>query len=74
MARLWAAGDRAGALALVDDAALGRLTAVGADEVAERARQLHQAGVDVPVVLPAGAATGDYEGALATVLELAKAR
>jgi alkanesulfonate monooxygenase SsuD/methylene tetrahydromethanopterin reductase-like flavin-dependent oxidoreductase (luciferase family) len=68
---LWAAGDRAEALELVDDAALERLAAVGADAVAERARRLREAGVDVPVVLPAGAATGDYEGALATVRELA---
>jgi probable F420-dependent oxidoreductase len=67
---LWAAGDRAAALALVDDAALERLVAVGAEAVAERARLLHEAGVDVPVLLPAGAAPGDYEGALTTVLGL----
>ena len=69
---LWAAGDRAAALALVDDAALDRLVAVGADAVAERARRLTEAGVDVPVVLPAGAEPGDYEGALATVTGLAE--
>ena len=71
---LWAAGDRGAALALVDDAALARLVAVGAEAVSERARLLHEAGVDVPVVLPAGAAPGDYDGALATVLGLANAR
>ncbi len=69
---LWAEGDRTAALALVDDPALEQLVALGADAVANRARLLNEAGVDVPVLLPAGASPGDYEGALATVVGLAE--
>ena len=71
--RRWQAGDRPGALALVDDAAVHRMCAVGSDAVADRARALHAAGVDTPVLLPAGARTGDFEGSLASVTGLASA-
>jgi probable F420-dependent oxidoreductase len=69
--RRWRAGDRSGALALVGDEAVHRLCAVGDEAVAERARALYAAGVDTPVLLPAGAHTGDFDGSLQTVTGLA---
>jgi len=70
-AHLWAADDRAGALRLVDDAAVHRLCAVGAEAVVERAEALRTAGVDTPVLLPAGAELGDFDGSLSSVKLLA---
>jgi probable F420-dependent oxidoreductase len=67
---LWRAGDRRAALAQVDDEGVRRLCAVGADAVAERVRALAEAGVDLPIVLPAGAERGDLEGSMATVRRL----
>jgi alkanesulfonate monooxygenase SsuD/methylene tetrahydromethanopterin reductase-like flavin-dependent oxidoreductase (luciferase family) len=70
-AQLWAAGDRAGALRLVDDAAVHRLCAVGAAAVVERAEALRATGIDTPVLLPAGAEPGDFDGTLASMRALA---
>lgn len=73
-AELWRAGDRRGALALVPEAAVGRLCAVGdGDTVATRARDLHNVGVELPVVLTPGAVPGDVDGPLATIAALAAA-
>jgi alkanesulfonate monooxygenase SsuD/methylene tetrahydromethanopterin reductase-like flavin-dependent oxidoreductase (luciferase family) len=69
--RMWRAGDRRAALAEVDDAGLDRLCAIGRAAVAERARALAAAGVDLPVLLPAGAEYGDLEGSGATIERLA---
>jgi len=66
-ARLWAAGDRAGALRLVGDDAVHRLCAIGDDALLERFDALRAAGIDTPVLLPAGAEPGDFEGSLASV-------
>jgi probable F420-dependent oxidoreductase len=71
---LWRAGDRRGALALVPAEAVHRLCAVGDGEtVARRARDLHAAGVELPVVLTPGAVPGDLDGPLATIAALAGA-
>ncbi len=65
----WNAGDRANALALVDDDVVHALCAVGEDgsATADLARQFHDAGVDLPVVLTIGAGNGDHEGPFTTV-------
>ncbi len=72
-ARRWSVGDRAGALRLVDEAAVHRLCAIGAQAVGDRAVALRAAGADTPVLLPAGAEPGDFEGSLASVNALAEA-
>jgi alkanesulfonate monooxygenase SsuD/methylene tetrahydromethanopterin reductase-like flavin-dependent oxidoreductase (luciferase family) len=69
--RRWSAGDRAGALRLVGDDAVHRLCAIGRDALLERVSALHAAGVDTPVLLPAGAEPGDFEGSLASIEVLA---
>ena len=70
----WAAGRRADALALVGDDVVEALCAVGdGDTVARRVRELHAAGVDVPVLLAAGAEAGDPDAPLRTALETAEA-
>ncbi|HTX13103.1 MAG TPA: LLM class flavin-dependent oxidoreductase [Solirubrobacteraceae bacterium] len=70
-ARRWSHGDRAGALRLVGDDAVHRLCAIGRDALPERVDALHAAGVDTPVLLPAGAEPGDFEGSLASIEVLA---
>ncbi len=65
--RRWRAGERKEALALVADEAVQRLCAVGAAAVAQRSRALYAAGIDTPVLLPAGARPGDFDGSLASV-------
>lgn len=72
--RAWRRGDRREALRLVGDEAVHRLCAVGDGEVvAERARALAAAGVDLPVVLAVAAEPGDEEGPFATVRGTARA-
>lgn len=66
--RCWQAGDRRGALALIPDAAVHRMCAVGrAEVVAERARELAASGVALPILLTPGARPGDVAGPLATI-------
>lgn len=40
--------------------------------MALRVQALYDAGVDTPVLLPAGAQTGDFAGSLASITELAQ--
>jgi hypothetical protein len=65
----WNAGDRAGALGLVPDSAVGELCAVGehGTETAEMAGRFADAGVDLVVLLPIGAGRGDDAGPYSTV-------
>jgi len=65
--RLWSAGDRVGALRLVGDDAVHHLCAIGREALLERMDALHAAGIDTPVLLPAGAEPGDFEGSLESV-------
>jgi alkanesulfonate monooxygenase SsuD/methylene tetrahydromethanopterin reductase-like flavin-dependent oxidoreductase (luciferase family) len=65
--RRWSAGDRAGALRLVGDDAVHRLCAIGREALLERLDALHAAGIDTPVLLPAGAEPGDFEGSLDSI-------
>ncbi len=70
----WAAGGRADALALVGDDVVQALCAVGdGDTVARRVRELHAAGVDVPVLLAAGADPADPAAPLRTARLTAEA-
>jgi probable F420-dependent oxidoreductase len=62
----WRAGDRARALSLVSDEAVDRLTPLGAEAAVRRARALHEAGVDLPVMVVTAATPGDGAGPLAT--------
>jgi probable F420-dependent oxidoreductase len=63
----WRAGDRKRALALVSDEAVDRLTPLGAEAAVRRARELHAAGIDLPVMVVTAAAPGDAAGPLATI-------
>lgn len=65
----WNRGDRAAALAMVDDDVVGELCAVSEDgsASADMARRFAEAGVDVPIVLAIGAGGGDHEGPFTTV-------
>lgn len=72
-ARRWSAGDRAGALRLVGDEAVHRLCAIGRHALLGRVDALRAAGIDTPVLLPAGAEPGDFEGSLESVDVLAAA-
>ncbi len=72
-ARRWSAGDRAGALRLVGDDAVHRLCAIGPDALLHRVDALRAAGIDTPVLLPAGAEPGDFEGSRESIEVLASA-
>jgi len=73
-AEAWEAGRRAEALTFVDDEVVHALCAVGdGDTVAGRVRDLHAAGVDLPVVLAAGVEPGDVDAPRRTALETAEA-
>lgn len=65
--RRWSTGDRAGALRLVGDDAVHRLCAVGSEALLARVIALRDAGIDTPVLLPAGAEPGDFEGSLESI-------
>jgi probable F420-dependent oxidoreductase len=71
----WHAGDRARALALVNDDVVHALCGVSADGTATAAlaRKFHEAGVDLPVILAIGAGDGDHEGPFSTVRSTAVA-
>ncbi|HEY1966497.1 MAG TPA: LLM class flavin-dependent oxidoreductase [Pseudonocardia sp.] len=70
--RRWRAGDRRGALALIPDASVHRMCAVGAPEaVAGRAGELVAAGVALPILLTPGAEPGELDGPLATIERVA---
>jgi probable F420-dependent oxidoreductase len=69
----WREGDRKRALSLVSDEAVDRLTPLGADAAVRRARDLHAAGVDLPVMVVTAAARGDADGPLATIEAVAAA-
>ena len=64
----WQRGNRSRALELVSDEAVHALCAVGGgDDVARRIDELHDAGVDVPILLPVGARPRDRDGVALTV-------
>jgi alkanesulfonate monooxygenase SsuD/methylene tetrahydromethanopterin reductase-like flavin-dependent oxidoreductase (luciferase family) len=65
----WNAGDRAGALALVPERAVGELCAADEDgtAAATMARRFAEVGVDLPVLLAIGAGGGDHDGPFSTV-------
>jgi probable F420-dependent oxidoreductase len=69
----WLAGDRRRALSLISDESLDRLTPLGADAVVRRARDLHDAGIDLPVLVVTAAELGDAAGPLATIETVAAA-
>jgi probable F420-dependent oxidoreductase len=69
----WRAGDRKRALSLVSDEAVDRLTPLGADAAVRRARDLHAAGIDLPVMVVTAATPGDAAGPLATIEAVAAA-
>ena len=67
-AAAWERGDRAAALAAVDDDAVDAMCAVGTtDVVAGRVTALRAAGVDLPIALTPGAALGDATGPAQTI-------
>jgi hypothetical protein len=71
---LWRSGDRRGALALVPDELVHRLCAVGdGATVAALAAAMHEAGVDLAVLLTPGAVAGELDGPLQTVTRTAEA-
>ena len=70
-ASAWAAGDRRRALDYVDDAVVDAVCAVGAEAVRRRIAEYVAAGIDTPILLPTGAAPGDAEGSMQTVLRCA---
>ncbi len=63
----WRAGDRKRALSLISDEAVERLTALGPEAAVRRARELHAAGIDLPIMVVVAAAPGDGTGPLATI-------
>jgi alkanesulfonate monooxygenase SsuD/methylene tetrahydromethanopterin reductase-like flavin-dependent oxidoreductase (luciferase family) len=67
----WNAGDRKGALALISDASVEELCPLGADAVARRVHALHEAGIDLPVIVVTAARPGDGDGPLATIESVA---
>lgn len=70
----WRAGNRRAASRFVGDDVVHALCAVGGGEaVAARARALHAAGIELPVLLPPGAVPGDVAGSLGTISRVAAA-
>ena len=63
----WAAGDRRRALSLISDESVDRLAPLGAAAVVSRARELHAAGIDLPIMVVTAAEHGDAAGPLATI-------
>lgn len=69
----WRAGDRRGALGLVGDDVVQRLTPAGSPAlVAERLAALHQAGIDLPVLFPNTPRMGDIETPRRAIREVAR--
>src|SRR6185436_3413501 len=69
----WRAGDRRRALSLISDESVDRLTPLGADAIVRRTRELHEAGIDLPIMVVTAAEPGDAEGPLATIAAIADA-
>ena len=63
----WQAGDRKGALELISDESVDLLAPLGADAIARRVRDLHDAGIDLPIMVTTAARPGDGDGPLATI-------
>lgn len=70
-AAAWSAGERRTALGYVDDDVVDAVCAVGTEAVRSRVAEYHAAGVDTVILLPTGAAPGDGEGSLQTVIRCA---
>lgn len=68
----WRAGDRKRALSLLSDESVERLTPLGVDAAVRRARELHEAGIDLPVMVVTASVPGDGEGPLATIENVAR--
>jgi hypothetical protein len=71
--RAWREGDRKRALSLVADESVDELAAIGAEAVARRVDELHQAGVELPIMVTTAARFGDGDGPLATIQAAAAA-
>ncbi|MQA12656.1 MAG: LLM class flavin-dependent oxidoreductase [Pseudonocardiaceae bacterium] len=70
----WESGDRQAALRTVPDATVRTMCVLGdGADVAQRVHALHDAGVDLPIALTAGAEPGDVDGPQQTVAGLAAA-
>ena len=63
----WQAGDRKGALELISDESVDLLAPLGADAIARRVRDLHDAGIDLPIMVTTAARPGDGDGPFATI-------
>lgn len=63
----WQAGDRKRALELISDESVDLLAPLGVDAIARRVRDLHAAGVDLPIMVTTAARPGDGDGPLATI-------
>jgi len=69
----WQAGDRAKALELISDDSVDLLAPLGAEAIAQRVRDLHAAGIDLPIMVTTAARPGDGDGPLATIAAAAGA-
>lgn len=63
----WQAGERGRALELISDESVDLLAPLGADAIARRVRDLHAAGIDLPIMVTTAARPGDGDGPLATI-------
>ena len=63
----WQAGDRQRAVELISDDSVDLLAPLGADAIAARVRDLHAAGIDLPIMVTTAARPGDGDGPLATI-------
>jgi probable F420-dependent oxidoreductase len=69
----WQAGDRRRALELISDESVDLLAPLGVDAIARRVRDLHAAGIDLPIMVTTAARPGDGDGPLATIAAAAGA-
>ena len=63
----WQAGDRRRALELVEDDTIDRLCALGPAAVVRRVRELHDAGIDLPIMVATASRFGNGDGPLETI-------
>lgn len=63
----WQSGERSRALELISDESVELLAPLGAAAIARRARDLHDAGIDLPIMVTTAARPGDGDGPLATI-------
>ena len=68
----WQAGDRQRAVELISDDSVDLLAPLGADAIAARVRDLHAAGIDLPIMVTTAARPGDADGPLATIAAAAE--